>query len=185
MSKRKKKIERIMEQETPSINEVLDAGIKHGLAPLAEELRDPTTPLHVKIAILKAFTHIQKHIFFVDHEVAVELREQVEAEVAALEARVTTLRAEVTGLRRRASIIIGAYQLICSDILPGAAIRLATKGDSELAEQVTPEIAARLIAQLGQLVFPGRKLNGPMTHLTSLARLFIQSLETTNEKWAV
>ena len=178
MSKRKKEIERIMEQETPSINEVLAAATKHGLAPLAEELRDPATPLHVKIAILKAFTHMMKHIFFVDHEVAVELREQVEAEVAAL-------RAKVTGLRRRAKSIIGAYQLICSDILPEAAIRLATKGDSELAEQVTPEIAARLIAQLGLLVFPGRKLNDPMTHLTELARLFI-SLEPTNiENWAV
>ena len=151
MSKRRKKIERIMEQETPSINEVLDAVIKHGLAPLAEELRDPATPLHVKIAILKAFTHIQKHVFFVDHEVAVELRGQVEAEVAVQEAA-------VAALRRRASTIIGLYQLICSGILPEAAIRLATKGDSELAEQVTPEIGADLIAQLGQLMFAGRKL---------------------------
>ncbi len=148
MSKRRKKIEMIIEQEAPSINDVLDAGIKHGLAPLAKELRDPATPLRVKIAIVKAFAHIMKHIFFVDHEVAVELQEQVEAEVAALKAR--------------ASVVMGVYKLISGGTLRDAAIHLASKGDPELAEQVEAElgreqseaavIRAEVAAQIEQLM---------------------------------
>jgi len=148
MSERRKKIERIIEQESPSINEVLDAGIKHGLAPLAEELRDPATPLRIKIAVIKAFVHIMKHILFADHKVAAELQEQVEAEVAALKAR--------------ASVVAGVYKLISGGVLRDAAIHLARKGDPELAEQVAAEmgrgqrkaaaVRAEVAAQIEQLL---------------------------------
>jgi len=84
MRERTRKIKRIIKQEGPSINEVLDAGIEHGLAALVEELRNPATPLRVKMAIVKTFTYVRKHI--VNHEVAAELERQSKAEVDKLTA---------------------------------------------------------------------------------------------------